>query len=83
MYVRNSSHYILLNLSDMQAYFSVEQTVLKNVKFREKATIMPTQIPFRNKNNNNDKIVKNWKKEHVIVRIGFLASGDKKPPGRL
>jgi hypothetical protein len=46
---------MLLNITDMQAYFSVEPVAFKSAKFREKATILPAQIPFRNKNNNNGK----------------------------
>jgi len=42
---------MLLNISDMQAYFSVEPIVLKNVQFLENATILPAQTPLRNKNN--------------------------------
>jgi hypothetical protein len=44
---------MLLNTINMQAYFLVEPVVFESAKFREKATILPAQIPFRNKNNNN------------------------------
>ena len=53
MYVINSSRDMLLNITEMQAYFSVEPIVFKSVKFRDKA-----QIPFRNKSNKMTVITK-------------------------
>jgi hypothetical protein len=73
MYVRNSSHDMLLNTTYMQAYFSVQPIVFKSANFQDKATILPAQIPFRYKNNNNGTSNKKLRNEHVSAMIGFFA----------
>ena len=72
MYVRESSHNMLLNISDIQAYFSVGSIFFKSATFRENAKILSAQIPFRNKNSNNGTVYKKWRKEHVNAMIGFF-----------
>jgi hypothetical protein len=63
---------MLLNITDMQSYFSVQPIVFKSANFQDKASILPTQIPFRN-NNNNGTCNKKLRNEQVSAFIGFFA----------
>jgi hypothetical protein len=64
---------MLLNITDMQAYFSFQPIAFKSVNFQDKAKILPPQIPFRNNNNSNGTCNKKLRNEHVNAFIGLYA----------